>query len=216
MPWFGSSAASSTSSTSRPSSAPSSSSFSSPSSPSPSSLSAPSSSSESSSQSSITTSRTVNAPLNIPAGNSPITPDAQPMTADENLSGDTAVDLKKAMKRIRPAEDFQNIGKIPCARNSLLYGIAGGTGLGAVRFLGSRKPKSAANWAVGSFILISGFQWEMCNRARRKELAQMRAITERYPHRHISKLKQQGQDWVPPPSSTTPTPTSAASGSNPA
>ncbi|WWC66597.1 uncharacterized protein I206_100500 [Kwoniella pini CBS 10737] len=147
-------------------------------------------------------SRPVNAPLNIPAGNSPITPDAEPIKADENLTGDASEDLKKALSRIRPTEDLQNIGKIPCARNSLLYGIAGGTGLGAVRFLGSRKPWSAANWAVGSFILISGFQWEMCNRARRKELAQMRAITERYPHRHISKLKQQGQDWVPPPSSS--------------
>ncbi|WVW82091.1 hypothetical protein I302_104096 [Kwoniella bestiolae CBS 10118] len=153
-------------------------------------------------QASSSTSKPVNAPLNIPAGNSPITPDAEPIRPDETLTGDTAADLKKALARIRPLEDFENIGKIPCARNSLLYGIAGGAGLGAVRFLGSRKPWVAANWAVGSFILISGFQWEMCNRARRKELAQMRAITERYPHRHISKLKQKGSDWVPPPSST--------------
>ncbi|KAK6905505.1 hypothetical protein I203_106334 [Kwoniella mangroviensis CBS 8507] len=147
-------------------------------------------------------SKPMNAPLNIPAGNSPITPDAEPIRPDENLTGDTVADMKKALARIRPKEDFENIGKIPCARNSLLYGIAGGAGLGAVRFLGSRKPWVAANWAVGSFILISGFQWEMCNRARRKELAQMRAITERYPHRHISKLKQKGSDWVPPPPST--------------
>ncbi|WRT63974.1 uncharacterized protein IL334_000901 [Kwoniella shivajii] len=155
----------------------------------------------SSSSSAPSSSKPHNAPLNIPAGNSPITPDSGPIKADENLTGDTLDDLKKALKRIRPKEDFENIGKIPCARNSLLYGIAGGTGLGAVRFLGSRRPWAAANWAVGSFIIISGFQWEMCNRARRKELAQMRAITERYPHRHISKLKQQGSDWVPPPTS---------------
>ncbi|WWC86050.1 uncharacterized protein L201_000921 [Kwoniella dendrophila CBS 6074] len=159
--------------------------------------------STSSSEASGSSSKTYNAPLNIPAGNSPITPDAGPVNPDEKLSGDAASDMKKALGRIKPIEDFENIGKIPCARNSLLYGIAGGTGLGAVRFLGSRKPWVAANWAVGSFILISAFQWEMCNRARRKELAQMRAITERYPHRHISKLKQAGSDWVPPPSSTT-------------
>lgn len=35
---------------------------------------------------------------------------------------------------------------------------------------------------------------ETCNRARRKELAQMRIIQERYPHRHVSKLQKSGQD----------------------
>ncbi|OCF41376.1 hypothetical protein I317_04767 [Kwoniella heveanensis CBS 569] len=137
---------------------------------------------------------TASAPMNIPAGNSPITPDAQPRSADENLSGNSLDDLKTAFGRIRPKEDFENIGKIPCARNSLLYGIAGGAGIGAVRFLGSRRPWVAANWAVGSFIAIAAFQWETCNRARRKELQQMRVIQERYPHRHISKLKKRGDE----------------------
>ncbi|WVF70777.1 hypothetical protein IAT40_005571 [Kwoniella sp. CBS 6097] len=152
---------------------------------------APSSSSSSSKQSQPTT---ASSPINIPAGNSPITPDAQPRSADENLSGNSLDDLKTALRRIRPKEDFENIGKIPCARNSLLYGIAGGAGIGAVRFLGSRRPWIAANWAVGSFIAIAAFQWETCNRARRKELQQMRVIQERYPHRHISKLKKRGDE----------------------
>ncbi|WVR05737.1 hypothetical protein IAU60_002762 [Kwoniella sp. DSM 27419] len=134
------------------------------------------------------------APLIIPAGNSPISPDAAPRPAEDELTGDKLSDLKAALKRIRPKEDFENIGQIPCARNSLLYGIAGGSGLGAVRFLGSRKPWSAANWAVGSFIAIAAFQWEVCNRARRKELATMRMLQERYPHRHISKLKKASED----------------------
>ncbi|KAK8865838.1 hypothetical protein IAR55_000986 [Kwoniella newhampshirensis] len=133
-------------------------------------------------------------PLNIPSGNSPITPDPEPRPEVENLTGDKMTDLKAALKRIRPLEDFENIGKIPCARNSLLYGIAGGTGIGAVRFLGSRRPWLAANWAVGSFLAIAVFQWETCNRARRKEIQQMRAIQERYPHRHISKLKKIEED----------------------
>ncbi|WVQ97136.1 hypothetical protein IAU59_004246 [Kwoniella sp. CBS 9459] len=155
-------------------------------------MSAPSSSSSSSSSSKAPT--TASAPMNIPAGNSPITPDAEPRSADENLTGNGLDDLKTALKRIRPKEDFENIGKIPCARNSLLYGIAGGAGIGAVRFLGSRRPWVAANWAVGSFIAIAAFQWETCNRARRKELQQMRVIQERYPHRHISKLKKRGDE----------------------
>ncbi|OWZ61572.1 hypothetical protein J008_01776 [Cryptococcus neoformans] len=133
-------------------------------------------------------------PLNIPSGNSPITPDPEPLKPDETLSGDRFHDFKAALRRINPKQDLENIGKIPCARNSLLYGIAGGVGVGAVRFLGSRKPWLAANWAVGSFIAISVFQWETCNRARRKELAQMRVIQERYPHRHVSKLQKNNQN----------------------
>ncbi len=31
--------------------------------------------------------------------------------------------------------DFKNIGKIPCARSSFLYGIGGGATVGALRFL---------------------------------------------------------------------------------
>ncbi|WVQ71048.1 hypothetical protein IAR50_000573 [Cryptococcus sp. DSM 104548] len=130
------------------------------------------------------------APLNIPSGNSQITPDSQPLKPDERLTGDKLQDLKSAISRIRPKDDFENLGKIPCARNSLLYGIAGGTGIGAVRFLGSRRPYSAANWAVGSFLAITLFQWETCQRARRTELAQMKTIQEKYPHRHVSKLKK--------------------------
>ncbi|XAO23318.1 hypothetical protein I312_102096 [Cryptococcus bacillisporus CA1280] len=133
-------------------------------------------------------------PLNIPSGSSQITPDPEPLKPDETLSGDKFRDFKAAVSRINPKQDLENIGQIPCARNSLLYGIAGGVGVGAVRFLGSRKPWLAANWAVGSFIAISIFQWETCNRARRKELAQMRVIQERYPHRHVSKLQKSGQD----------------------
>lgn len=69
-------------------------------------------------------------------------------------------------------------------------------------------PKSAANWAVGSFVGISAIMWyvlppshaphppltaprrENCRRARAKELAQMAFIQERFAHRHISKLKR--------------------------
>jgi hypothetical protein len=41
-----------------------------------------------------------------------------------------------------------------------------------------------------------------CDQARARELAQMRHIQEKYPHRHISNLKRKNGDWVPPPSST--------------
>nr|KIR48882.1 hypothetical protein I312_01952 [Cryptococcus bacillisporus CA1280] len=118
-------------------------------------------------------------PLNIPSGSSQITPDPEPLKPDETLSGDKFRDFKAA--RINPKQDLENIGQIPCARNSLLYGIAGGVGVGA-------NP----GWQpTGLLVALSQFPYF---NARRKELAQMRVIQERYPHRHVSKLQKSGQD----------------------
>jgi hypothetical protein len=38
----------------------------------------------------------------------------------------------------------------------------------------------------------------MCNAQRREELRNMRMIQDKFPHRHVSNLKRQGQDWEPP------------------
>ncbi len=43
------------------------------------------------------------------------------------------------LQRVNPTEDIRNIGQIPCARQALLTGIAGGTGFGAVMFLSRRS-----------------------------------------------------------------------------
>ncbi|EAL22171.1 hypothetical protein CNBC3090 [Cryptococcus deneoformans B-3501A] len=120
-------------------------------------------------------------PLNIPSGNSQITPDPEPLKPDETLSGDKFHDFKAALRRIDPRQDLENIGKIPCARNSLLYGIAGGVGVGA-------NP----GWQPTG-LLVASLQFLSFN-ARRKELAQMRIIQERYPHRHVSKLQKNNQN----------------------
>jgi hypothetical protein len=39
---------------------------------------------------------------------------------------------------------MENLGKTPCARQSLLLGIGGGAGVGAIRFLGSRRECGSA------------------------------------------------------------------------
>jgi hypothetical protein len=148
-------------------------------------------------------------------------------------------------------DDLSHIGDFPCARSSLLYGIGGGSAIGAVRYIGSRSmslsfghtfddetsearlmlmigPKAGANWAVLGFVVIAITQWyvhlillpalltsfalvalrvssdrvplaslvsrlinrEVCNRARAKELAQMKLIQEKFPHRHVSTLQR--------------------------
>lgn len=42
-------------------------------------------------------------------------------------------------KRIDPIQDFKRIPSMPCARESLLYGIGTGAGIGGIRFLSSRS-----------------------------------------------------------------------------
>ncbi|CAK9782550.1 hypothetical protein CC85DRAFT_326933 [Cutaneotrichosporon oleaginosum] len=141
------------------------------------------------------------APLNIPAGNSPITPDrdAQFDPEAEKLTGNWWEDRKRALKRVS-MNDFslERAGQVPCLRSSALYGISGGVGIGAIRFLGTRKVYSACNWAVLSGCAVALGAWEMCNAQRREELRNMRMIQEKFPHRHVSNLKRQGDDWEPP------------------
>lgn len=73
--------------------------------------------------------------------------------------------------------DLKNIEQVPCARQSFVYGIAGGAAIGCTRFLTSSKysfsfflfhlcslcpledPVVASNWAVASFVIISAVSW---------------------------------------------------------
>ncbi|EIE78324.1 hypothetical protein RO3G_03028 [Rhizopus delemar RA 99-880] len=43
-----------------------------------------------------------------------------------------------ALKTIK-LEDFKEVNKIPCSRNALLYGMAAGVTIGAIRFMSKRK-----------------------------------------------------------------------------
>ncbi|CAD6567050.1 MAG: hypothetical protein TREMPRED_003286 [Tremellales sp. Tagirdzhanova-0007] len=47
--------------------------------------------------------------LNIPVGNSPITPDSPPPREDEQLTGNFVQDIKTGFSRIDLKQDFQNI-----------------------------------------------------------------------------------------------------------
>ncbi|KAJ7288040.1 hypothetical protein C8J57DRAFT_1047742, partial [Mycena rebaudengoi] len=51
-----------------------------------------------------------------------------------------------------------HIGEVPCARNSLLSGIASGVGIGFIRGI-SAGPMIAGNWGVGTFALVSTVSW---------------------------------------------------------
>ncbi|CAE6415664.1 unnamed protein product [Rhizoctonia solani] len=104
----------------------------------------------------------------------------------------------EAIKRIDPVQDFKRIPSMPCARESLMYGIGTGAGIGGIRFISSRSILTSCHWAVGTFVLVSSFSWYTCRAALSKEQRVMRTIAERYPERNAKKLKR--RDSPNPPS----------------
>ncbi|ORY34759.1 hypothetical protein BCR39DRAFT_556268 [Naematelia encephala] len=128
----------------------------------------------------------------MPAGRDPVNTEPTPIaSAEPSSSSWTFRDLKLAASQIRPLEDFQNLGKVPCMRTSLLYGIGGGSAIGAIRFIGTRRPVTATLWAYFSFVGITVLQWTRCRTARQKELQTMKMIKERFPDRHATRLRQE-------------------------
>ncbi|KAG5888298.1 hypothetical protein JTB14_006683 [Gonioctena quinquepunctata] len=81
----------------------------------------------------------------------------------------------------------RDISKIPCFRNSLLYGIGGGLSFGLARFMFTSQSLKSVNFAVYSFSLITMAYWIQCRynfskkkfeMLRMQELLQNHAILE--------------------------------------
>ncbi|EED79427.1 predicted protein [Postia placenta Mad-698-R] len=95
-------------------------------------------------------------------------------------------DVKEAIKKI---------GEIPCARNSLLSGIASGAGVGVIRGM-SAGPFWASQWAVGTFVLISMGTWTICRKSMEEERRRIQQVVEQIPKRHTK--KHDDQSPLPP------------------
>ncbi|KAI0770138.1 hypothetical protein C8Q74DRAFT_1273600 [Fomes fomentarius] len=93
-------------------------------------------------------------------------------------------DMQEAFKRISPRDDVNRISEIPCARNSLLSGIASGVGIGVIRGM-STSVFVASNWAVGTFMLISLGTWTICQRNRTEERRRVQQVVEAIPKRFV-------------------------------
>ncbi|ETW81627.1 hypothetical protein HETIRDRAFT_317487, partial [Heterobasidion irregulare TC 32-1] len=78
------------------------------------------------------------------------------------------------------------IGEIPCARTSLLNGIASGVGIGFIRGFNVR-PFAACNWAVGTFMLVSLGTWTICQNNIQQERRKIQQVVEELPKRMIKK-----------------------------
>ncbi|KAJ7029276.1 hypothetical protein C8F04DRAFT_45050 [Mycena alexandri] len=75
------------------------------------------------------------------------------------------------------ADSFRSaihIAEVPCARSSLLSGIAAGVGIGFIRGL-SANPVVAGSWAIGTWAVISVTSWNICQNkiAKQQELTRM-------------------------------------------
>ncbi|KAF5717507.1 Cox20 FAM36A [Fusarium mundagurra] len=83
--------------------------------------------------------------------------------------------ISEAVSMIKK-DDFANVVNTPCARQGFITGIASGAGIGGLRSEGN--PGSAANWAVGMFVLGSMASYEWCQYLRREERRQMKRHIE--------------------------------------
>jgi len=81
------------------------------------------------------------------------------------------------LKQISFFDDIRRIGEIPCARNSLLAGIASGVGVGVLRGINARL-FVASNWAAATFTIVTLGTWNVCQNSIRREREQARIIVE--------------------------------------
>ncbi|EMD40098.1 hypothetical protein CERSUDRAFT_45537 [Gelatoporia subvermispora B] len=88
---------------------------------------------------------------------------------------------------------MRKIDEIPCARNSLLSGIASGAGVGVIRGM-SAGAFVASNWAVGTFMLVSMGTWSICRRAREDERRKLQQVVEQIPARFVKKQEESPAD----------------------
>ncbi|KAL7729958.1 hypothetical protein ACLKA6_009260 [Drosophila palustris] len=80
-----------------------------------------------------------------------------------------------------PSKSFfifgRDVAQIPCFRNSFLYGISGGMGVGVLTFLGTSRPHLSTHVGFGSFFCGTIVYWMACRyqwSLRRFEQQQLR------------------------------------------
>ncbi|KAH8114717.1 hypothetical protein DFH11DRAFT_1726721 [Phellopilus nigrolimitatus] len=119
--------------------------------------------------------------------------DIKPIVAEQPRStGNRWTDFKLAARRISLKDDLKHIGEVPCARSSLLMGIGAGAGIGVVRGFNS-KPFVAANWAMGTFLLVSVGAWNVCRSSIQREREQVRVVVEQMAQRKMRRADQDGK-----------------------
>ncbi|KAJ3717120.1 hypothetical protein C8R42DRAFT_189806 [Lentinula raphanica] len=83
-------------------------------------------------------------------------------------------------------EAAKNVEKLPCARNSLLTGLAAGTGVAFIRGV-STAPIVAGHWFTFTFVAVSAIAHQVCMRQMEAERKQVMQIIESAPKRTLKK-----------------------------
>ncbi|WFD41179.1 uncharacterized protein MJAP1_004174 [Malassezia japonica] len=107
----------------------------------------------------------------------------------------TSFALLEAFQNTSFSELVQRLPHIPCARSSLLFGMASGASVGVIQVFAGRGISRATNWAVGSFLFVSVVGWETCRRQRAAEQARLKHIMSE----HARRREERGQAPDPSP-----------------
>ncbi|XP_063162210.1 cytochrome c oxidase assembly protein COX20, mitochondrial [Candoia aspera] len=75
-------------------------------------------------------------------------------------------------------QEMLEIHKVPCARQSFLYGILGGLGVGLGHFLATSKVRRSYNLGIGGFFVTTLGCWFYCRYNNAKLRFQQRMIQE--------------------------------------
>ncbi|AXA51787.1 cytochrome c oxidase subunit 20 [Malassezia restricta] len=64
-----------------------------------------------------------------------------------------------ALRQFSLTNELQRLPHVPCARTTLLMGMATGAAVGTIQVIFGRGIMRSMNWAVGSFVCISVLGW---------------------------------------------------------
>ncbi|MBW0484646.1 hypothetical protein O181_024361 [Austropuccinia psidii MF-1] len=76
----------------------------------------------------------------------------------------------------------ERFARVPSQRKALIFGIAGGTFIGGLRFLTTKRGWSSVNWGVYSFVFLSSISYYNLSMKRQTEVDQI--------HQVITKMNQ--------------------------
>ncbi|EFP86637.2 uncharacterized protein PGTG_13019 [Puccinia graminis f. sp. tritici CRL 75-36-700-3] len=66
--------------------------------------------------------------------------------------------------------------RVPSQRKALMFGMAGGTCIGGLRFISTRRGWSSANWGVYSFVFLSSISYYQLSQKRQTEVEQIQQV----------------------------------------
>ncbi|KAE9394882.1 hypothetical protein BT96DRAFT_886171 [Gymnopus androsaceus JB14] len=84
-------------------------------------------------------------------------------------------------------EAAKNVEKLPCARNSLLTGLAAGSGVAFIRGVSTATPIVAGHWFAFTFVAVAAISHQVCIRQMEAERKKVTQIIESAPKRTLKK-----------------------------